>query len=80
MTKSHNDKIIAHLMKRRTITKARAFLLGYGISLNSRISELRQLGYPIRDRWVKRTNIEGNEVRYKEYYMDEEYIAKHTEK
>lgn len=76
--KSHNQKIIDHLMKGRTITKARAFILGYGISLNSRISELRQLGYPIRDRWINRTNREGNDVRYKEYYMDKKYIEDHV--
>ena len=65
-------------MKRRTITKARAYILGYGISLNSRIADLRKLGYPIRDRWVNRTTLAGKDVRYKEYYMDEQYIAEHV--
>jgi hypothetical protein len=38
--------------------------------LASRISELRQSGQPIQDRWVKRTNRWGDPVQFKEYYLE----------
>lgn len=76
---SDNKQILKHLLAGLSLTKAEAYRLGYGISLNSRISDLRKLGYPIKDEWMKKTNASGKELRFKAYYMDENFIREYNE-
>lgn len=76
---SDNKKILKHLLAGLSLTKAEAYRLGYGISINSRISELRQMGYPIKDQWMKRTNDDGKELRFKAYFMNADFIREYNE-
>lgn len=71
---SDKKKILNHLLAGLSLTKAEAYRLGYGISLNSRISELRQRGYPIKDQWITKTNADGKELRFKSYFFDSDFI------
>ena len=42
-------------------------------SPRKRISDLREKGVPIKDRWVEHTYPDGHTVRYKEYWIEREY-------
>lgn len=59
-------KILDYIKRHGCITAREAFGLGCN-SPRKRISELREKGYPIRDRW--RQNEDG--IRWKEYYLYE---------
>ncbi len=42
--------------------------------LGSRIHDLRSQGYPVKDNWIKKSNQFGEEVRFKEYYLEDDDI------
>mgnify|MGYP001198536556 FL=1 len=66
--KSQHERILKHL-RRKTLTRAQAMdELAIG-NLTARISELRQAGYDIRDRWKAAANRYGDATKYKVYYL-----------
>lgn len=66
--KSQHERILKHL-KRRTLTRAQAMdELAIG-NLTARISELRQAGYDIRDRWKAAANRYGDITKHKVYFL-----------
>lgn len=67
-TNSQCERILKHL-KRRQLTRAQAMdELAIG-NLTARISELRQAGYDIVDKWVTKRNRFGNVTKFKAYYF-----------
>lgn len=45
---SQSDTILAALLAGRALSKLEAFKMGAGMSINSRVAELRKQGYDIR--------------------------------
>ena len=67
-TKSQCDRIIKHL-KRKTLTRAQAMeQLGIA-NVTARISELRQEGHNIADKWVTQRNRFGDVTKFKAYFL-----------
>ena len=71
---NHNQLILNHLQKHKTITTLEAFEL-YGITrLSARIYDLRESGIKIGLIWETGTNRYGNQVKWGKYYLEK--IAK----
>lgn len=67
-TKSQCDRIIKHL-KRKTLTRAQAMdELGIA-NCTARISELRQAGFDIQDKWKTAKNRFGAVCKFKVYFL-----------
>lgn len=67
-----SERVLRELMAGRIVT-TRSAMLELGISqVASPIKELRDAGYPVKDRWVRNSvNRWGEKVPgYKEYYME----------
>lgn len=65
---SQNGKILSYLQNGGTLTVVKAYELGFGINLRSRISEIRSKGH---DEIISRIVKIGN-VSYCEYYIESE--------
>lgn len=66
---NHEEIILNHLRKHKTITTLEAFEL-YGITrLSARIFNLRESGYKIGLIWENGTNRYGNQVRWGKYFL-----------
>lgn len=66
--KSQHERILKHL-KRRTLTRAQAMdELGIA-NVTARISELRDAGHEIKDRWKIAKNRFGDATKYKVYFL-----------
>ncbi len=66
---NHEEIILNHLRKHKTITTLEAFEL-YGITrLSARIFNLRESGYKIGLVWETGTNRYGNQVRWGKYFL-----------
>jgi len=52
-TNSQNSKILAYLKTGKTLTVAQGRKLGFGDNTRSRISEIKEAGYPIESKQVK---------------------------
>lgn len=66
--KSQHDRIIKHL-RRKTLTRAQAMeQLGIA-NVTARISELRQAGYDIQDKWKTTKNRFGEAAKFKVYFL-----------
>ena len=61
---SQEDAIIRHFKCGKTLTALEALDLGLGMRLASRISNLKELGFDIRDQWVNH-----NGKRFKRYWL-----------
>lgn len=48
------EEILKHLKRGKTLTPLQALKAGWGLRLSARILELRQAGYDIKTRMVKR--------------------------
>ena len=67
---SNNETLLKHLQKGNIVT-TRTAPDELGIAdVRANIRDLRDLGYPIKDKWVKGINRRGKMTRYKEYFMD----------
>lgn len=64
--------IIEHLSKGMSLTRLKALNLGMGMSLNSRIPEIEQMGYPVQRETITTSN--GNRV--SRYWFDNKTIRK----
>ena len=64
------DRILSILKEGVELTSLDGLKIGI-IRITNRIGELRELGYPIKDRWVTSEN--GS--RYKSYYIDKDDIV-----
>lgn len=66
--KSQHERILRHL-KRKTLTRAQAMdELGIA-NITARISELRDAGHEIKDRWKTAKNRFGDATKYKVYFL-----------
>ena len=66
---NHEQIILNHLRKHKTITTLEAFEL-YGITrLSARIYNLRESGFKIGLVWETGTNRYGNQVRWGKYFL-----------
>ena len=66
---NHEEIILNHLRKHKTITTLEAFEL-YGITrLSARIFNLRESGYKIGLVWETGTNRYDNQVRWGKYFL-----------
>ena len=63
---SQHNQLLNYFHAGGTITKAEAFNIIHSTKADTRISELRALGYKIDDYWES-----GNGKRWKRYYMAE---------
>ncbi len=76
-TPTQSELILHHLKHYGPITSKGA-MDDYGVSrLAARVYDLRQQGYPVRDRatWVPTRR--GKRVQVSEYFLPEEYIENH---
>lgn len=60
------QQILKLLLQGERLSELKGLQLGLGTSLRTRISELRKLGYSIKDEFVK----SPTGARYKEYFME----------
>lgn len=66
---NHDQIILHHLQKNKSITTLEAFEL-YGITrLSARIYDLRESGHKIGLIWEYGTNRYGNQVRWGKYFL-----------
>lgn len=64
------DRVLKYMQDFESITAAQA-MADLGVySLSSRISELKKLGFCIKKSWKKAHNRYGEEVRFKEYFLE----------
>lgn len=67
-TESQCNRILKHL-KRKQLTRAQAMdELGIA-NITARVSELRQAGYNIADKWVTKPNRFGDVCKFKAYFL-----------
>lgn len=67
-TKSQHFRILKHL-KRKSLTRAQAMdELGIA-NITARVSELRQAGHDIQDKWKTARNRFGDACKYKIYFL-----------
>lgn len=65
MKDPQTKRILEHLQKGFTLTVAEAITLHGCYALSQRCGDLRRMGYPIKDEWVKTQN----GARIKRYYL-----------
>lgn len=68
--KTYKEIILDYLIKNETITSLQCQRDLYILDLQHYIMELRNEGYPITDRWIKKRNSEGRSIKYKEYRLE----------
>ena len=71
MDKYSQGKELLALMQEMPVVSVQ--YIQHKLSLNSPrkvIADLREKGYPIKDRWVNHINAHGQTVRYKEYWLE----------
>lgn len=68
---TQRDRILRHMKDIGGITQAEA-MSEYGVMrLASRISEIKDLGYPVKREWVHNLNRYGEKVTYLKYSLEE---------
>ena len=72
MKQTQCDRIIQYIDDFGSITQLQAIADLGCMRLASRVNDLRQIGYPIRMRWVSGKNRYGEKTRYAEYYIEKE--------
>ena len=63
-------RVLAHLQHYGSIQPLESWQQCGVYRLASRIHDLRKAGYPILDRWIKIQNQFGENVKFKQYYLD----------
>ena len=70
MKETNNEVLLKHL-KAGNIVTTRTAPTEIGIAdVRANIRDLRDLGYPILDKWVSGENRRGRKTRYKEYWLE----------
>lgn len=67
---TQREYILEQLLAGRRITKLDIFNEKGCMTLNSRIPEIKAMGYDIKDRFVNRTNAQGVTKNFKEYWIE----------
>lgn len=71
MDKTNNQTLLEYLQKGNIVTtKIAPEKLGIA-DVRANIRDLRNIGIPIKDRWVTGENRRGKKTRYKEYFLAE---------
>lgn len=76
---TQRDYIIAYLMTGRVLTRSKTVYLMHFFEAPARISELKQMGYPIRTAEVKITTRLGRSSKVAIWYLDTVWMEKNVE-
>jgi hypothetical protein len=69
MTMSQREYILEQLLAGRKITRLDIFNEIWCMTLNSRIPEIKNLGYDVKSKFVTRTNGMGVKKTFKQYWL-----------
>ena len=68
--RTQKERILEYLEKNKTISSFECYMNLQIVDLQHSIMELRKEGYLISDRWIKKTNTQGQKIKYKEYRLE----------
>ena len=68
---SQKEIVRKWLEKNKTINSFECYMKLQIVDLQHAIYELRKEGYPITDKWIKKTNRQGRKIQYKEYRLED---------
>jgi hypothetical protein len=71
MTMSQREYILEQLLAGRKITRLDIFNEIWCMTLNSRIPEIKNLGYDVKSKFVTRTNGMGVKKTFKQYWLSQ---------
>ena len=71
MYESQKQLVLNYLESHKTINSFDCYMKLQIVDLQHAIYELRKEGYLITDRWIKKENLKGRKIKYKEYRLGE---------
>jgi len=69
------EKVLAYMINHGSITGTEAILRLHMTELRSRISELKNAGFPIEYKWEPHKNEDGTSGRHKRYFLEDGYAG-----
>lgn len=72
MYQNQSLQVLSYLEEHSTIDSFTCYMKLQIVDLQHAIMVLRKQGYKITDRWIKKTNKYGKNIKYKEYRLEKE--------